>query len=126
MDEKHIPSLSDIKILVTIQYLNERGYYPLHTGILKILNGVVDFETKDFIDCPTFQSLISFNAKKISRSLLLLHRYNYVKKVYDPETDKLYYALDEKGKALLLKKKYHYKRSKKQEKTTIVKINVIK
>ena len=126
MDEKHIPSISDIKILVTIQYLNERGYYPLHTGILKILNGVVDFETKEFLDCPTFQSLISFNAKKISRALLLLHRYNYVKKVYDQETDALYYAIDEKGKALLLTKKYRFKRNAKQEKTTIVRINVIK
>ncbi len=126
MKEKYLPNLTDIKIMVTVEYLNEQGYYPLPQGVLKILSGVIDFETKDFLNCPTFQTIISYNSKKISRSILLLVRYRYLEKKYDVNTNELYLSLGERGKGFLLSyRKHHklnYKKHQKIEKRTIVKI----
>ena len=126
MKEKYIPNVTDIKILVTVEFLNDLGYYPLPQGVLKILSGVIDFETKDFLECPTFQTIISYNSKKISRSILLLVRYCYLEKKYDEKTNELYLKMGERGKGFLLSyRKHHklnYKKHQKTEKRTIVKI----
>lgn len=121
-----LPNISDIKILVTIEYLNSKNKYPTHEGVLKILKGVVDEETISLRDCPTFQTLLSFNSKQISRHIMMLLRYNYLSKIYDSNTNELYLLLSDKGKAFLVEyfKKHHpnFKRKIKKEKITIVEI----
>ena len=124
--EKYQPSLIETKILLTIEYLNSLGYYPLPLGVTKILNGIIDEETIAFKECPTFQTAISYNSKKISKSIVILNRYNYVKKTFDKVTNELYLEITDKGKSYLLDFNKHHKinltRHKKEFKVTIVKI----
>ena len=51
----------DIKILDTISNLNKQGMYPLSDGVYKIVAGIVDEETANLRDEPTFATLISSN-----------------------------------------------------------------
>ena len=46
--------ITHIKILDTISNLNKRGLYPVSDGVYKIIAGVVDSETKNYLDEPTF------------------------------------------------------------------------
>ena len=124
--EKFTPSTSHYKILLTVSLLNEKGYYPLSEGIGKILKGEDDEEVEQFKDFPTYKTLISYNSKKISRYIMMLYRYHYLDKVYDPKTDKLYIKISTLGETSLLKytKKYktNFIKKKKVKTPTIVKI----
>ena len=126
MKERFIPNIIDIKILITVDYLNNLGYYPLPQGVLKILSGVLDFEGEKFQDCPTFQTIVSYNSKKISREIIMLVRYKYLVKKYDIKSNELYLMISDKGKGYLLDySKHHkisFKKHVKKEKVTIVKI----
>ena len=103
-------SVTHIKILATIENLNNKGLYPLSDGIYKIIAGIVDDETTKYMDEPTFGTLISFNSKKTCRYLLALQRHKYIKKVYSKPKDVLVYTLTELGRDELAK---FYKRHKK-------------
>ena len=60
------------KVLITIKALNDLHYYPLNEGIYKILVGVVDEDTKQFVDLDCFGTLISFTSKKVCRLTMML------------------------------------------------------
>lgn len=102
--------ITHIKIMETISSLNKKGLYPLSDGIYKIIAGIVDSETNQYIDEPTFGTLISFNSKKTCRYLLALQRHGYIKKIYAPKKDKLVYVTTELGEDTLAK--YHKKHKK--------------
>ncbi|MBE6134212.1 MAG: hypothetical protein E7178_06070 [Erysipelotrichaceae bacterium] len=90
-------STSHHKILLTISYLNKLSYYPLSEGVYRILIGDVSDDIIPFKDCPTYGTLISFNSKKVSRYIMMLHRYGYISKKYDPQTNELYLEVTQKG-----------------------------
>ena len=120
------PSTSHYKILLTVSLLNAKGYYPLSEGIGKILKGEDDDEVEQFKDFPTYKTLISYNSKKISRYIMMLYRYHYLDKIYDPKTDKLYIKISPLGETSLIKYSKKYKtnfiKKKKVKSPTIVKI----
>lgn len=114
------------KILDTVYYLNQRHEYPSHIGVYKIVTGTIDEETTNYMDVPTFGTLISFASKKVSRFILPLLRYGYLAKIYDKKTDDLYLVITNKGiEALNLFHKRYKKPYPKKNKTfrqTIAKI----
>ena len=116
------------KVLVTLKELNDLNYFPLNEGIYKILVGIVDEDTKDFMNFRSFGTLISFSSKKICRLTMMLYRYNYISRVFDTKTKKLYFTLTKKGEGavnsfLLKHKKPFAKRKSKKSTPTIVKID---
>ena len=115
------------KILETVEFLNKQKYYPLAHGVRKILMGEEDDETLLFKDAPTYGTLISYPSKKISRYVMMLQRYHYLNKKYDPKTDKLYLEISDLGSISLLnyrkKHKLTYKKKKSNKEVTIVKID---
>ena len=123
----YVPKITDIKILITIDYLNNLKKFPTHEGVLKILKGEVDEETLSLTDCPTFKTLLSLNAKGISRHIMMLLRYDYLKKIYDKVTNELYLSVTDKTKSFLTtflsKHKINLKKKEKTIKPTIVEIN---
>lgn len=115
------------KVLITIKALNDLHYYPLNEGIYKILVGVVDDETKPFIDMDCFGTLISFTSKKVCRLTMMLFRYGYLGRVFDTTTKKLYFSLTDKGlqvtEEFLKKHKKPFARRSKNNSPTIVRID---
>ena len=85
------------KVLITIKALIDLHYYPLNEGIYKILVGVVDEDTKQFVDLDCFGTLISFTSKKVCRLTMMLYRYGYIGRIFDTQTKKLYFSLTDKG-----------------------------
>ena len=115
------------KVLITIKALNDLHYYPLNEGIYKILVGVVDEETKQFVDLDCFGTLISFTSKKVCRLTMMLYRYGYLGRVFDTQTKKLYFSLTDKGieatETFLRNHKKPFDRRNKNITPTIVKID---
>ena len=89
--------ITHYKILDTIYYLNQQDLYPLAEGVYKIVAGIIDEETINYRDIPTFSTLISFGSKKICRYLLALQKHQYIKKKFNLQTDNLYYQITELG-----------------------------
>ena len=115
------------KVLITIKALNDLHYYPLNEGIYKILVGVVDEETKQFVDLDCFGTLMSFTSKKVCRLTMMLYRYGYLGRVFDTQTKKLYFSLTDKGieatETFLRNHKKPFARRNKNVTPTIVKID---
>ncbi len=115
------------KVLITIKALNDLHYYPLNEGIYKILVGVVDEDTKPFVDLDCFGTLISFTSKKVCRLTMMLYRYGYLGRVFDTQTKKLYFSLTDKGieatETFLRNHKKPFARRSKNVTPTIVKID---
>lgn len=115
------------KVLITIKALNDQHFYPLNEGIYKILSGVVDEETKPFIDLDSFGTLISYSSKKVCRLTMMLYRYGYIGRVFDSNTKELYFSLTEKGEKVtetfLKRHKKPFARKSKNSSPTIVKID---
>ena len=118
--------LSDYRILDTVKDLNDNGFFPLPDGVYKILKGVIDKETMQFVDYPTFSTLISCKSKRISMSIMLLVRYKYLSKIFDQKTEELYLQITDLGRSTLLdfhkQHKVKYVKKSKEVKTTIVRI----
>lgn len=118
--------ITHYKILDTISELNKRHMYPLSDGVYKIVAGVIDEETVELMDVATFGTLLSFGSKKVCRFLLALQRHGYIKKIYNKDTDKLYYATTILGEDALTayhkKHKKPYVKKKKTLKRTILKL----
>lgn len=114
------------KILQTVYELNKLGYYPVNAGIHKIVTGKKDDEAMKFVGLPTYSTLISYPSKKICNLTLMLTRYKYLEKIYDRNTDELYFKITKLGEDALTKylKKKVNEYSKKQivKKPTIVKL----
>ena len=89
------------KVLLTISELNKKSYYPLNEGIYKLLAGIVDDETKQFMDIVTFGTLSSYGSKKVCHLSLMLYRHGFIEKIFDPESKKLYFRTTEKGEEAL-------------------------
>ena len=115
------------KVLITIKALNDLHYYPLNEGIYKILVGIVDEDTKQFVDLDCFGTLISFTSKKVCRLTMMLFRYGYIGRVFDTKTKKLYFSLTDKGievtELFLKKHKKPFARKSKNQTPAIVKID---
>lgn len=115
------------KVLITIKELNDLNFYPLNEGIYKILIGVVDEDTKDFQSFKSFGTLISFSSKKVCHLTMMLYRHNFINRVYDSKTKKLYFSLTEKGEKVTAEfMKKHQKPFAKKSKNntpTIVRID---
>ena len=118
--------LTHFKLLDTIKWLNDKRLYASAMGVYKILHGVIDEDTIDITDCPTFSVLISYGSKKVARFLLALYRYKYLIKIYDKATNALYFSITQLGRDALEKfrKKYkgQYKKQTKKFVHEIVKI----
>lgn len=126
----YVLETTDYKILETVSLLNKDSYYPLAEGVYKILTGVDDEETDRFSELDTYKTLISYTSKKISRFIMMLLRYHYLERVYDPSSDKLYLRVAAKGEVELVKyhKKHKYKFTTKKVnlEPTIVKLDLSK
>lgn len=120
----------DLKILETVSLLNKDHFYPLSEGVFLILSGDDDEDIQKFNYLPTFKTLISFNQKKISRLIVMLLRYHYLERVYDPNTDKLYLKITALGETELInyhkKHKYKFTTKKVKKSPSIVKLENIK
>ena len=114
------------KVLLTISELNKNSYYPLNEGVFKILSGVIDDETSNFVDVITFGTLTSYSSKKICHLTLMLFRHELIGKIFDPDSKKLYFRTTEKGemaiKEFANKHKCSFARKKQKGAITIAKI----
>lgn len=114
------------KILETVSLLNKDGFYPLNEGIYKIVTGKKDDETLEFSHLSTYSTLISYPSKKICNLTLMLFRNKYLEKVYDKNTDELYFKITKLGQDTLEKylkrKRNNYSKKVVNHKKTIVKL----
>lgn len=119
-------TITHYKILETVYLLNKESFFPLSSGVNKILMGADDKETLPYKDYPTYGTLISLPNKKLSRIINMLERHNYLTKVYDENTDDSYLAITNLGVSYLTryleKRKKPYPKKKINSKPTIVKI----
>ncbi len=126
MEKNYQPKITEVKILMTVSYLNGRGFYPLPYAVTKIFTGIIDEETVFLQDCPTFNCLVSINSKTVSRLINQMIRYGYLKKVYDIVSNRLYIGITEKGQKYMesFVKNHNMDLAKKRQKCkkTIAKI----
>ncbi|MBR0295470.1 MAG: hypothetical protein IJQ67_06195 [Bacilli bacterium] len=101
MQKNYFINVTDYKVLLTISYLNELGYIASAQGVLKIISGVIDEETEMFELCPTFQVLVSYNSKKMTRDLNRLVTCGYLKRIHNEELKDYFFEITEKGKVTL-------------------------
>ena len=118
-------NVTDYKVLLTINYLNELGYIPSASGVLKILTGVIDEETEMFSLCPTFQVLVSYNPKRLTRDINSLVTNGYLRRFHKGEFKDYYFEITDMGKATLIHYQSHHKVNLKKhepkKKPTIIK-----
>lgn len=123
-------SITHFKILATVEELNKNGFYPGNEGIFKIVTGKKDDETLMFKEYKTYSTLISYPSKKICCLTLALQRHGYLEKVFDPDSNELYFRVTKLGlDALKIHNKSRNSRYVKKEvieKPTIVKIPNLK
>jgi hypothetical protein len=126
MKKQYVPNLLECKILLTVSHLNKMQYYPNSEGVYLILKGVVDETTKGFIDCPTFQTLISIPKKKISLRIAMLVRHGYLEKTFSYEHGDLFLKVSDFGYKFIIdrskKNKQQFAKKVKKPTKNIVKI----
>lgn len=119
-------SITHYKIMLTVRWLNDQKLYPNQEGVYKIVHGDIDEEMRNYVSCPTFGCMVSYNSKKICRYILALTRYGYLTKIFDRESEELYITLTEKGKIAqedyFRKHKIQFMKRNRKKKPTIVKI----
>ena len=124
--KEYIPSTSEIKILDTVYFLNEKKLYPLSGGVYKILIGSEEKEYEAYQAIPTYGTLLSLSTKHISRLIMMLLRYKYLTYKFDKETEELYLEVSPKGLMFLSdyhkKHKYKFKKKEKNNAPLIVRI----
>ena len=124
--KEYIPTTTEIKILDTVNALNEQDEYPLPLAVYYILSGSEKPEFEKYQELATYRTLTSYSSKHISKLIVMLVRNNYLNKIYDKKSDELYLTVTEKGKKFLFDyhKKHKYKFVKKamNKKQLIVKI----
>ena len=124
--KEYTPSTSEIKILDTVSFLNEKKLYPLALGVYKILIGSSEPDIEIYKECPTYGTLLSLSSKHISRLVMMLIRYQYLVRIYDEKSDDLYLKLSTKGEMFLFnyhkKHKYSFKKKDPTKSVLIVKI----
>ncbi|MDD4005631.1 MAG: hypothetical protein PHD98_00485, partial [Bacilli bacterium] len=75
-------SITHLKVLETVRYLNKDNAFPSASGVAKILNGVNDEETKPFVKAETFATLLSYRGRKLTSLVTNLIRRNYLSYVF--------------------------------------------
>ena len=108
-------NITYIKVLDTINELNQNDCYPLNQGIYKILTGKDDEETKEFNYIKTYGTLVSTSSKKVCNLTLMLFRYGYIEKFYHYPTKQMYFKITQKGISEL--ELYNKKSKRKYTKT---------
>ena len=115
-----------IKVLDTINELNQNDCYPLNQGIFKILAGKDDEETKEFNYIKTYRTLVSTTSKKVCNLTLMLYRYGYIEKFYHYPTKQMYFKITQKGISELelynKKSKRKYTKTEQNLQPTILKL----
>lgn len=126
MKEQAILKKFDYKIMHAISYLNEMHIFPNSLGVYKILKGINDFETFNYIDCLSFSSCVSIGSKKVSSRITYLIRINVIQYVYNKSDNELYLKLSNNGMMLLeqyfKKHKNPFKKTIKEEKSNFAKL----
>ena len=116
--------LPHIKILVTVRYLNDLGYYPLSYGIYKILMGSIDGLYLPFQYCPTYQTLVSCSSKRIGLLCARLKKDGYLEEVFDTVTHNFYLKITYQGCTFLSNyfstHSHTFRKSASKEKPAIV------
>ena len=84
------------KVLETVHFLNNLNYFPNAHGIGKILNGVIDAETEELKNCPTFGSFISVGGRKCCAMVTQLVRHELLKYFYEEKVDDLFLRISSK------------------------------
>lgn len=117
----------DYKVLFAIKYLNGQSIYPNSFGVYKILKGIEDKETMNYLDCLVFSSSVSISSKRIANRITFLKRLNYLQYKYNHKDDNLYIQITSKG-ILMLEEylKRHsipFKKTIKKETVNFVKID---
>jgi len=101
MKKKTKISTLDIYVLHTISILNDKDLYPNNDGIYKILIGLYDKETMNFINEKVFGSYNTYKSKRITCSINRLVKKDYINTIYDEKTKSMFYRLSFKGNELL-------------------------
>ena len=114
MQKNYFINVTDYKVLLTISYLNDLCHIPSAQGVLKILSGTLDDETEMFELCPTFQVLVSYNSKRMTRDLNKLVTYGYLKRIHNVELKDYFFEITEKGRVTLNYYRTHHKVSLKK------------
>ena len=124
--KEYYPNLLEIKILLTVNYLNSLNLYPNQEGVFKILKGVVDNETKPLVNCPTFSVIVSIPKKKISLRINMLTRYEFLANKYSVNDNMMVLEVSKKGQTFLSeyskKHKLDFTKKQKKESKTIIKL----
>ena len=94
-------SITHRKLLQTIHNLNQAKALPSAEGVAKILNGVVDRETKPFENSSTFGILLSYHGRKLTALVTNLARRGYLTYVYEEDNDRKYLKITPLGEATL-------------------------
>ena len=117
-------SITHRKLLQTIHNLNQAKALPSVEGVAKILNGVVDRETKPFENTSTFGILLSYRGRKLTALVTNLARRGYLTYVYEEDDDRKYLKITPLGEATLIsgetKSNQTYHRKEKTLKPTII------
>lgn len=121
-------NITSIKVLDTINLLNQKNYYPTYIGVLKIVNGIIDSDTSKFTSLVTFSTLTSKKGRQLASIIHQLVRYGYLTYKHNKNDDEMYLRITFKGESNLEDYKKHHivnykKNNKKENKPSIVFIN---
>ncbi|NCA97402.1 MAG: hypothetical protein EOM77_04425 [Bacteroidia bacterium] len=117
-------SITHRKLLQTIHNLNQAKALPSTEGVAKILNGILDQETKPFEKSSTFGILLSYHGRKLTALVTTLARRGYLTYVFEEDDNRKYLKITPLGEAALLsnetKSDEHYHRKEKKFTPTII------
>ena len=117
---------SHYKVLFTVKFLNDTAHYPSSRGIYNILKCECDAETIQYSSLKTYGTMMSSSSKKITRQVNSLLKHDYLKYIYDKNSDALYLRLSNKGidalSSLNDKKRFIFCKKISHRKSEIVKI----
>jgi len=102
-------NITSVKVLETVNLLNNKNYYPTYIGVLKIINGIEDEETSKFVSLETFSTLTSKKGRQLASIVHQLVRYNYLTYIHNKIDDEMYLRITFKGESNLEDFKKHHK-----------------
>lgn len=114
-----------IKILETINYFTGRGYAVMSDMVINVLKGNEIDVTKEYMDCPTWSSLISCSPKRITTLTNSLAKNGYLDRRLNRKNGEFYLVINAKGKDVLSNiplSKRRYKSTKKEKIEIVSKI----
>lgn len=113
-------SITHRKLLETIHNMNLVKALPSAEGVAKVLNGVVDRESKPFEHTSTFGTLLSYRGRKLTALITNLARRGYLAYVFEDDNNRKYLRITPLGEAALATSEIKSKRPyRHKEKKTI-------